>query len=160
MMHIIEDSKGKEVSRHKGRVDVLPDGASVSGGLPDGYVHKAKGGKTYTVRKVENKRRGEGPRPIGSYGPERIDGDWFEGTIYGEALPPTPDLQLGDEGYKEVFEELRRRDYPPIGDQLDAIWKHLNYRRTQGDELIQEADDVLGDILAVKAKHKNPVPKE
>lgn len=51
---------------------------------------------------------------------------------------------------RRAMVERRLAAYPPIGDQLDAIWKHLNYRRTQGDELIQEADDILGKVLAVK----------
>ncbi len=51
------------------------------------------------------------------------------------------------------YQRLRVPEYPSIGDQLDAILKHLNYRRTQGDELIQELDDVVGDWLSVKARY-------
>jgi len=51
------------------------------------------------------------------------------------------------------YQRLRAPEYQPIGDQLDAILKHLNYRRTQGDELIQELDDVVGDWLSVKARY-------
>ncbi len=50
------------------------------------------------------------------------------------------------------YKRLRAPEYPPIGDQLDAILKHLNYRRTQGDDLVQEMDDIIGDWLAVKAR--------
>ena len=50
------------------------------------------------------------------------------------------------------YKRLRAPKYPAIGDQLDAILKHLNYRRTQGDELVQEMDDIIGDWLAVKAR--------
>lgn len=50
------------------------------------------------------------------------------------------------------YQRLRAPEYPSIGDQLDAILKHLNYRRTQGDELVQEMDDIIGDWLAVKAR--------
>lgn len=50
------------------------------------------------------------------------------------------------------YKRLRAPEYPAIGDQLDAILKHLNYRRTQGDELVQEMDDIIGDWLAVKAR--------
>jgi hypothetical protein len=47
--------------------------------------------------------------------------------------------------------------YPSIGDQLDAIWKQLAVLRMQKKlDLIEEADDVLGRILAVK----RDVPKE
>ena len=51
----------------------------------------------------------------------------------------------------------RQQAYPSIGDQLDAIWKHLNYRRFLGDELIQEADDLLGQILQVKEDYPKQV---
>tara|TARA_R100001082_G_scaffold107275_1_gene80970 strand:- start:481 stop:813 length:333 start_codon:yes stop_codon:yes gene_type:complete len=51
------------------------------------------------------------------------------------------------------YQRLRAPQYPPIGDQLDALLKHLNYRRTQGDELIQELDDIIGDWLNVKSKY-------
>jgi hypothetical protein len=50
------------------------------------------------------------------------------------------------------YKRLRAPEYPPIGDQLDAILKHLNYRRTQGDDLVQEMDDIIGDWLSVKAR--------
>jgi len=50
------------------------------------------------------------------------------------------------------YQRLSAPEYPAIGDQLDAILKHLNYRRTQGDELVQEMDDIIGDWLAVKAR--------
>jgi hypothetical protein len=50
------------------------------------------------------------------------------------------------------YKRLRAPEYPSIGDQLDAILKHLNYRRTQGDDLVQEMDDIIGDWLAVKAR--------
>ena len=50
------------------------------------------------------------------------------------------------------YKRLRALEYPAIGDQLDAILKHLNYRRIQGDELVQDMDDIIGDWLAVKAR--------
>lgn len=57
------------------------------------------------------------------------------------------------------YEQLRAKEYPPIGDQLDAIWKELNYRRLNGETLVQDADDMLGKILAVKQKYPKPVEK-
>ena len=51
------------------------------------------------------------------------------------------------------YQRLRSTEYPPIGDQLDAILKHLNYRRTQGDDLVQGLDDIIGDWLSVKSKY-------
>jgi hypothetical protein len=67
---------------------------------------------------------------------------------YLESLKPAPE--------PPDYRELRRREYPDIGDQLDAIWKQLNQDRLGGKELVQEADDVLGKILAVKNKHPKP----
>lgn len=52
------------------------------------------------------------------------------------------------------YAELRRNCYPDKGDQLDAIWKQ--FKQWKEDEklvLIQEADDMLLDILAVKNKY-------
>lgn len=53
----------------------------------------------------------------------------------------------------QLTDDLRRQEYPDIGDQLDAIWKQLNQDRMGGEALIQEADDRLNEILAVKQKH-------
>ena len=68
-------------------------------------------------------------------------------TLYDEEV-----LRLEAEHAATEYKRLRAPEYPAIGDQLDAILKHLNYRRTQGDELIQEMDDIIGDWLAVKAR--------
>jgi len=53
---------------------------------------------------------------------------------------------------KKVYDKLRKREYPDIGDQLDAIWKQLNQDRLGGKALIQDADDMLGQVLSIKAK--------
>jgi len=58
--------------------------------------------------------------------------------------------------HKPTYQELRREEYPAIGDQLDAIWKELNYRRMNGDNLTADADLMLGKILSVKAKYPKP----
>ena len=55
-----------------------------------------------------------------------------------------------------AYKASRAAEYPAIGDQLDALFKHLNYRRTQGDELVQDLDDVIGSWLSVKAKYPKP----
>lgn len=55
-----------------------------------------------------------------------------------------------------LYRALREKEYPLIGDQLDAIWKELNYRRLNGEALIQEADDILNRVLAVKNKYQKP----
>lgn len=59
------------------------------------------------------------------------------------------------DGYK-LYINQRVAEYPDVGDQLDAIWKELNARRLKGEDLVQDADDMLGRILAVKHKY----PKE
>ena len=50
------------------------------------------------------------------------------------------------------YQRLRAPEYPPIGDQLDALLKHLNYRRTQGDELVQDLDNIISSWLSVKQR--------
>ena len=50
------------------------------------------------------------------------------------------------------YKRLRAPEYPAIGDQLDALLKHLNYRRTQGDELVQDLDDIIASWLSVKQR--------
>ena len=45
---------------------------------------------------------------------------------------------------------LRKRAYPPIGDQLDVLWRVLE----KHPELLDtDAQTMLGKIQAVKAKH-------
>ncbi len=51
----------------------------------------------------------------------------------------------------------RKKEYPDIGDQLDAILKHLNYMQLDGQtDLVKELDAIVGQWLAVKAKHPKP----
>ena len=50
------------------------------------------------------------------------------------------------------YQRLREPEYPKIGDQLDALLKHLNYRRTQGDELVQDLDNIISSWLSVKSR--------
>tara|TARA_Y100000034_G_C6883449_1_gene405234 strand:+ start:245 stop:580 length:336 start_codon:yes stop_codon:yes gene_type:complete len=73
----------------------------------------------------------------------------------------TEDMYVGGEVVKFIppevpYNVLRRNAYPPIGDQLDAIWKQLNQDRLGGKSLIQEVDDQLNKVLAVKAAHPKP----
>ena len=67
--------------------------------------------------------------------------------------PIVYDILAADPPIKPTYEELRRAEYPPVGDQLDAIWKQLNQDRLDGKDLIQEAEDLLGAVLAVKDKY-------
>ena len=54
------------------------------------------------------------------------------------------------------YEELRRGEYPPMGDQFDAIWKYIAQHREDGEVLGEDIDKELDKVLAVKAKY----PKE
>jgi hypothetical protein len=51
------------------------------------------------------------------------------------------------------YQRDREPEYPPVGDQLDAILKHLNYRRTQGEDLVQDLDNIVGAWLNVKSRY-------
>ncbi len=61
---------------------------------------------------------------------------------------------------KTQYQRDRKEEYPDIGDQLDVIWKEINEQRLNGKNLTQDADDMLGKILAVKKKHPKPETKK
>ena len=53
--------------------------------------------------------------------------------------------------------EDRAAAYPEIGDQLDALLKHMNYLQMSGQmDLIKPLDAIVSEWLAVKRKY----PKE
>jgi len=59
------------------------------------------------------------------------------------------------------YRERRRRAYPPIGDQLDAIWKALGWLQMKKKiNLVGEADLLMGRILNVKKRYPKPEPVE
>lgn len=58
-----------------------------------------------------------------------------------------------------IINKKRQKDYPKIGDQLDAIWKILNQLRLDGVQLPQDGDDMLGKILKVKKDYPKPKKK-
>lgn len=59
-----------------------------------------------------------------------------------------------------AYKHKRKREYPEIGDQLDAILKQLNYLKLEGKmDLIQELDGIVADWLTVKRKHPKPEDK-
>ncbi len=60
---------------------------------------------------------------------------------------------------KEKYKDDRKIEYPPIGDQLDAIWKQINQWRLSNEDMIQEVDDMMNKILAVKQKYPKPEEK-
>jgi hypothetical protein len=62
----------------------------------------------------------------------------------GEAYSPAPVII-------EPRDRIRRRSYPPVGDQLDAILKWINVRRLAGENMPKDLDGILGAWLQVKA---------
>jgi len=57
----------------------------------------------------------------------------------------------------EEFARLRREAYPPVGDQLDAILKAINYWQMAGKlDACQPMDQILGQWLSVKKKYPKP----
>ena len=76
-------------------------------------------------------------------------------------LPANAELQSALDAYAAhvsatAYRGKRAAEYPVIGDQLDAIWKELNARRINGENLVQDADDMLDAVLAVKRAHPKP----
>ena len=57
------------------------------------------------------------------------------------------------------YRAKRRAAYPPAAEQLDVLWKQFDHMRLTGTNLIQDADDLLGKILAVKRKYRKPKPR-
>lgn len=54
------------------------------------------------------------------------------------------------------YTELRKNEYPELGEQLDAILKGFNQMRLNGESLPDDLDNIINQWLAVKAKY----PKE
>lgn len=56
-------------------------------------------------------------------------------------------------GREASYRDMRRVDYPGVGDQLDAIWKTLD---KLGAPLSPEAELLLQQIMAVKDLYPKP----
>lgn len=54
----------------------------------------------------------------------------------------------------EDHKVLRAKEYPPIGDQLDAILKMALALKTQGVNLPIETDEWINQCLVIKNKYK------
>jgi len=105
-------------------------------------------------------------KTLEALGIDTIDGDYdFDGTMLSVKGKTDTDIQAAEASLntaaldaEDALQERntkRAAEYPSIGDQLDAIWKQLGYLRLKGGiDLIQDADDMLGEILAVKKKYK------
>lgn len=80
-------------------------------------------------------------------------GSFFYGEGWRAATPA--EVAIYQES-KDSYKSRRLVEYAGIGDQLDVIWKQFNQMRLSGIPLIQEADDMLGDILSIKKNHPKP----
>lgn len=82
-------------------------------------------------------------------------------TVETTNTPPIDGRQIWDKVSGQwlplvrPYDEARRLSYPPVGDQLDAIWKVINQLRLNGTPLPQDGDNMLNAILQVK----NDIPK-
>lgn len=75
-----------------------------------------------------------------------LHGDSYEGLEWLSDKFPKPSLEEIQVASNAVsYIELRRKSYPAIGDQLDALWK--------GGEA---AAEMLAQVQAVKAKYPKP----
>lgn len=52
------------------------------------------------------------------------------------------------------YRELRRKEYPSIGDQLDVMYKYFSKIQERGEELPIEIVEWLENIEEIKTKYK------
>lgn len=53
--------------------------------------------------------------------------------------------------------EMRKVEYPDMGDQLDVIWKEFKNRKDGGENLNNDTNTMIDQIFAVKAKYPKDV---
>lgn len=98
-------------------------------------------GKFYLYRGTKLVSQGECPD-----GQEALQA--IDGLEYGLGTPP-PHIQPEIIEPAPTYEDRRRWEYPPVGDQLDALWKLFGATAPQGSD----ARRIYEQVLAVKAKH-------
>lgn len=54
--------------------------------------------------------------------------------------------------HKEDYQQLRRQNYPAVGDQLDALWAIINQLLNKGTVSDPDAAAIAARIQAVKKK--------
>jgi hypothetical protein len=81
------------------------------------------------------------------YGPQALDLDEVE-QLNRDAI------ESAEHAEKNLYARNREAEYPPAGEQLDAIWKAL-----AGMGLTGEAKEMLSRVEGVKAKHPKPEGK-
>ena len=80
-----------------------------------------------------------------------------EGAIEVDAPPAhghdmfVNNVWIADEN--RLVHQQRRSAYPSIGDQLDAIWKELSFRRDNGEVLDTDTNAMLDAVLGVKSTY-------
>lgn len=55
--------------------------------------------------------------------------------------------------HRSDYGRRRREDYPPIEEQLDALWKALFKLQISGVDIGADATDMLAQVQAVKARY-------
>jgi len=102
---------------------------------------------------------------LSALGIDSIEGEYhFDGenlTVEGvtdtqiSAAEAGLDIPLLDKAERNAIVNIERREaYPPIGDQLDAIWKQIAKLKADGIALDADADKSLKKILDIKKAHK------
>jgi len=71
-------------------------------------------------------------------------------VVEGKVIVPEPEPEPEPE---PTYQQLRRTEYPPEGDQLDVIWKQFEQMRTDGTVLLPETDAMLTKIKTVKSRN-------
>lgn len=51
---------------------------------------------------------------------------------------------------KRSHRAIREQQYPPVGDQLDAIWKVIGVLNSQGIDIGEDARGILARIAEIK----------
>ena len=82
-------------------------------------------------------------------------------TEFPDGIPSDEDIATWKKEYDAhvvatAYVQKRVDAYPPIGDQLDAVWKQLNQDRLNGHAMIQQVDDMIASVLKVKSDNPKP----
>ncbi len=93
------------------------------------------------------------PKILEHFAPSRIwnmKGETYSSLEFLDDLEHISEIQLRKWSKKMpdvAYKEQRRREYPPIGDQLDMLWHAMNTGR------INRVTDFYDSIKAVKDKY-------
>lgn len=92
---------------------------------------------------------------------EAIDGERIPYTAEREAEKQAEDAAETARIADAAYIEKRQSEYPPIGDQLDAVAKLLQglVAAVGRDKVSPDALAVIDQVFAVKAKYPKPAEK-